>query len=146
VGEPLKRNVRRQMKPMKSITPGEIELYCYFARHLGPRFESAGLRIQFHYNQTPGIHLKANTSTEYKDAIIKGIREGLALRFPEFPTTASVWITEITEHPIDSSANAFYKAARAMIDQAFILVQYQTSASSIEGGVPNEKWSQIDSV
>jgi hypothetical protein len=114
---------------MKPLTPGENELYSYFSRHLGPRYQAAGLRIQFHYNQTPGIHLKANTSPEYKEAIIKGIQDGLALRFPEFPSTAAVWITEITEHPVDSDANAFYRVARAMIDQAYSLVQYEYQTS-----------------
>src|SRR6266478_3226740 len=44
--------------PMPPATPGEIELYSHFRQHLGPRYEVAGLRVQFHYNQTPGIHFQ----------------------------------------------------------------------------------------
>ena len=89
--------------------------------HLGPRYEAAGLRIQFHYNQAPGIHFRIEPPAEYRDSIVQGLRDGLASRFPEFPATGSVWITEIAEHEVDSSQRAFYLAARMVMDQAFSL-------------------------
>jgi hypothetical protein len=98
--------------------------------HLGPRCEAAGLRVQFHYNQTPGIHFKVEPLAEYRDAILQGLRDGLQLRFPEFPSTGSLWITEIIVHEIDSSQRAFYRAARMVIDQAFGL------ATNAEPGAP----------
>jgi hypothetical protein len=104
--------------------PREIEVYSYFRKHLGPRMEAAGLRVQFHYNQTPGVHFKIHPSEEYRDAIIKGIEDGMAARFPEFPKTGNIWITEITEHEVDSCQNAFYKAGRAVIDQAYSPTQF----------------------
>jgi hypothetical protein len=103
--------------------PGEIEVYSYFRQHLGPRMEAAGLRVQFHYNQTPGIHFKVHPPEEYRSAIIKGIEDGMLDRFSEFPKTGSIWILEITEHEVDSCQRAFYKAGRAVIDQAFSLMQ-----------------------
>ena len=106
---------------MSPASPGEIELYSYFSQHLGPRFEAAGLRVQFHYNQTPGLHFRISVSEEYRAAITRGIQEGMAARFPDFPVTGSIWITEITEHSVDSSQRAFYKAARAVIEQAYAL-------------------------
>lgn len=106
---------------MKSI-PGEIELVGNFNRHLGPRCEGAGLRIQFHYNQTPGIHFKTQVQDAYRTAIMKGLEDGLKLRFPDLPDNTSVWVVEVMEHPVDSSERAFYKAARMIIDQAFSLV------------------------
>ena len=104
-------------------------MFGRYSIHLGPRFEAAGLRIQFHYNQTPGIHFKTEPPAEYRDSILRGLRDGLASRFPEFPATGSVWILEIAEHEVDSSQRAFYRAARMVIDQAFSLAcLYDTSA------------------
>jgi hypothetical protein len=105
------------------MAPGEVELYWYFSIHLGPRFEAAGLRIQFHYNQTPGIHFKVAPPEKYRGAILKGIEDGMALRFPKFPDTGSVWIIEVTHHGVDSSQRAFYRAGRLVIDQAYSLTQ-----------------------
>src|SRR5688572_2136276 len=99
--------------PSMSRTPGEIEMYSYFSQHLGGRFEAAGLRVQFHYNQTPGIHFKVQVSDEYRNEILRGIQNGMALRFPGFPTGGSIWITEVTEHEVDSCQRAFYRAALA---------------------------------
>ena len=102
-------------------TPGEIELYSFFSQHLGGRFEAGGLRIQFHWNQSPGIHFKVPVSEEYRDEILRGLQEGMASRFPDFPKTGSIWITEVTEHEVDSCPRAFYRVARAIIDQASAL-------------------------
>jgi hypothetical protein len=109
-------------------TPGETELAVSYSRHLGPRYERAGLRIQFHYNQIPGIHFKVNVSDEYRPAIERGISDGLKRRFPDFPGTASVWITEVIEHEVDSSRSSFYRVAVAAIEQAYALMttQYPT--------------------
>ena len=83
----------------------------------------AGLRLQFHPNQPPGIHYKVAVNEEYRAAILKGIKDGISIRFPNFSETASIWITEVTEHPVDSSQLAFYIAARCAIDQAYCLSQ-----------------------
>ncbi|MFZ2956263.1 MAG: hypothetical protein WA705_05185 [Candidatus Ozemobacteraceae bacterium] len=106
---------------MSHTTPGEIELYSYFNQHLGPRCEAAGLRLQFHYNQTPGIHFRVPVAEPYRVAISRGIQEGLALRFPHFPVTGSIWITEITEHEVYSCERAFYRAGLSIIEQAYAL-------------------------
>ena len=103
------------------VTPGQLEVYGYFKKHLGPRLMSAGLRLQFHYNQAPGIHFKAAVSEEYREAILKGIKDGMSIRFLDFPATGSIWITEVTEHPVDSSQIAFYQAARCAIEEAYAL-------------------------
>jgi len=83
--------------------------------------EAAGLRVQFHCNQKPGVYFKVQPSEEYRGAILRGINEGMADRFPDFPNTASVWITEILEDKVDSSERAFYKAGRLAIEQAYAL-------------------------
>ncbi len=95
-----------------------MELYSYFSIHHGPRYSAAGLRVQFHYNQVPGIHFKVTPPEEYRAHILRGLQEGLALRFPEFPSNSSLWVTEVTVHEVDSSAQAFYRVARLVIDQA----------------------------
>ena len=116
---------------MTPASPGEVEVLGNYSMHLGPRFEAAGLRVQFHYNQTPGIHFRVECPNEYRDAIMRGLRDGIALRFPTFPSIGSLWITEVLAHEVDSSQRAFYRAARMVIDQAFALV---TSAEPAAGG------------
>ncbi|HEU5181464.1 MAG TPA: hypothetical protein VFW45_11770 [Candidatus Polarisedimenticolia bacterium] len=102
-------------------SPGEIELYASFRKHLGPRFEAAGLRVQFHYNQAPGIHFRVPIAAEYRDSILRGIQDGMAARFPLFPSSGSIWITEVTVYDVDSSQRAFYRVARSIIEQAYAL-------------------------
>ena len=121
---------------MQLNSPGEVELYSYYSAHLGPRFETAGLRVQFHYNQTPGLHVKAAASEEYKESILRRLQDGLALRFPEFPKSGSVWVTEITEHKVDSSQRAFYRVARLVIEQAFALANLAQAQPSAAAEVP----------
>lgn len=100
----------------------DAEYYAFFRVHLGPRFTAAGVGIQFHYNQKPGIYFKVRLlepQEQYRKSILGGIEDGLAARFPDFPSTGSVWITVITDHEVDSSENAFYQAARLAIEQAY---------------------------
>jgi hypothetical protein len=107
---------------MPPVSPGEIELYASFSRHVGPTFQAAGLRVQFHSNQTPGIHFRVPVPEEYRTAILQGIHEGMAARFPQFPVSGSIWITEVTVHDVHSSRDAFCRVARSLIDQAYSLV------------------------
>ena len=103
------------------MNPSGVEHHAYYRAHLGPRFEAAGLRVQFHGNQTPGIHFKVSPREEYREFIVMGLQDGLALRFPDYLKSDSLWVTEITDNEIDSSPQAFYKAARLVIDQAYSL-------------------------
>jgi hypothetical protein len=70
---------------MPSRSPGELEVYGCFSKHLGPRFMGAGLRLQFHYNQEPGVHFKVKAREEYREAILRGIRDAMSVKFPDFP-------------------------------------------------------------
>lgn len=106
---------------MTRITPGELEVSAYYRMHLGARNEAAGLRIQFHYNQVPGVHFRAEAPDEFKAAILRGIGDGMSLRFPSFPESGSIWILDVVVDDVDSSERAFYRAARMVIDQAFSL-------------------------
>ena len=109
--------------PQLPATPGEVEVHGRFSQHCGPRIVGAGLGIQFHYNQSPGIHFKANVPPEFREAIVKGLRDGMALRFPQFPESATIWITRVDAHEVDSSWTAFYRAARMVVEQAYSLRQ-----------------------
>ena len=102
-----------------------------FSKHLGPRFMGAGLRLQFHYMGDPGIHFKTNVSAEYREAILRGISDAMKERFPRFAPTGSLWITEVMEHPIDSSQAAFYLAARSVIEQAYVLTRLSNKVVEI---------------
>jgi hypothetical protein len=114
------------------IAPGEVEVYAHFSEHLGPRYMAAGVRLQFHYNQLPGVHFKVAVREEYREAILKGITGGMSARFPNFPQTGSVWITEVTEHPVDSSPLAFYFAARCAVDLGYTLTQVKDLRSEMQ--------------
>lgn len=103
--------------------PGEVEHYAFFNAHLGPRFQSAGLRVQFHYNQVPGIHFAVEPPAEYAEAILKGLRDGLIRYFPDFPDSGSVWVKEVTVHEVSSSQAAFYRAGLLVVHQALSLVE-----------------------
>ena len=98
--------------------PSEVELISHFSRHLGGRFQEAGVRIQFQYNEIPGIHFKVALSEEYRAPILRGLKEGMAIHFPDFPENGSVWITEVIEHEVNSCEHAFYLAARLVVEQA----------------------------
>jgi hypothetical protein len=103
--------------------PRALEVHAAFRQYCGPRYEAADLRIQFPLNQSPGVHFKTDVSSEYRGAILKGLTDGMSLRFPNFLDTGSVWVTEVTVHPVDSSAWAFYRVARCAIEQAYTLSQ-----------------------
>jgi hypothetical protein len=89
--------------------------------------EGAGLRVQFHYNQKPGIHFKVQPREEYRRAILNGIEDGMTARFPDFPKTGSIWITEILDDEINSCERAFYNAGRLVIEQTHALKQISNS-------------------
>ena len=76
---------------MPSASPGQMELKASFHQHLGPRFEFAGLAVQFHHNQEPGIHFRVPVPEAYREAILRGLEEGMARRFPEFLATGSLF-------------------------------------------------------
>jgi hypothetical protein len=113
-------------------SPGLLKVYGWFRLILGPRSEAAGLGIQFDYDQAPGVHFKTQPPEQYRDHIVKGILDGLALRFPELLSTGSISIIEITADPVNSSQRAFYRAALMAIDQAFSLVQSRNETVSPE--------------
>ncbi len=109
--------------PRTPITPGELKVHCTFSKHLGGRFTSAGLEIDFHYNQEPGVHFKADVPPEFREATLKGLHDAMSLRFPQFPQTASIWITRVESDEFASSWDAFYRAARMVVEQAYSLTQ-----------------------
>lgn len=115
--------------------PGEVEHYAFFNTHLGPRFQSAGLRVQFHYNQVPGIHFIVEPPEEYAAAILKGLSDGLARYFPNFPDTGSVWVKEVTVHDVSSSQAAFYRAGLLVMSQALALVEIAESGARMTDSV-----------
>ena len=104
-------------------TPGVIEVYGRYFRPLGPRGEGAGLGVRFQPTQARGIHFTVEPPEEYRAFIISGIEDAMAARFPSFLSTGSVSITEITDDGINSSQQAFYRAAGMAVEQAFALAE-----------------------
>src|SRR5436190_1923875 len=98
---------------MSDRTPNEIETFAQFRRHLGPRMEAAGVGIQFHVNQGVGIVFKASVKeVEVRAAIQKEIEDGIVARYGAPLVDRAIWVTRIEDDPVDSSAMAFYFAAR----------------------------------
>jgi hypothetical protein len=110
-----------------------MECRAYFRKHLGPRFMAAGLTVSFEPNQAAGIQFDVPVPEEYREPIIKGIKDGMSARFPDFLNTGRILIKEVADHPVDSSAWAFYLSARCVIDQAYTLsqVKYQELSGSL---------------
>jgi len=108
---------------MPSDPPRRLEVYAEFRIPLGPRSEAAGLRVRFQHDDVPGIHFTVEPDEEYRAALLHGIEDGMAARFPDFLASGSIWITEITAHEVDSSQRAFYRVGRLVVDQAFSLTQ-----------------------
>jgi hypothetical protein len=102
--------------------PEYASIYAHFRHHHGPKSSDAGLKVEFSPDKQAGIHFKVDCG-EYRNSITDGIQDGMAARFPNFLKTGGIWITEITQHPIDSSSSAFYLAARSVIEQAYIISQ-----------------------
>src|SRR5262245_9288183 len=102
-------------------TPGEVDVTIRYSKHLGPRYEAAGLRLQFHYNQAPGVRFCGAVNDEYRASIERGISDAMARRFPDFPANGSIWIVEVDDDPVASSQVSFYHAAVAAVEQAYVL-------------------------
>jgi hypothetical protein len=51
----------------------------------------------------------------------------MALRFPDFPETGTVWVVDVKVDQVESSRRAFYRAARLVIEQAFSLASTRTT-------------------
>ena len=84
---------------------------------------SAGLRVDFdQVRGEPGIHYDADVSQEYRAAIVKGLEDGLAIRFPDSGNSLSIRIKQSDEHPVDSCALSFYLVARCVVEQAYTLI------------------------
>lgn len=104
---------------MNEHMPTNIEVHASFSRHLGPRYERAGVSLQFHPNQGVGIACKVpGAEPSYEQAVVKGIEDGLSARYGSAPMRCAIWITKMEQHPTDSSELAFYLAARGAIDLA----------------------------
>ena len=97
-----------------------MEILAGYNIHCGPRCEGAGLKLQLHGNQPPGIHFKVEPSEDgYRRGIEKGLHEGLELH-PSLKAEA-IWVIEIQEHPVDSSEHAFCRAARLAVEQVITM-------------------------
>ena len=70
---------------MSDGSPGELEVYGYFSAHLGPRSVAAGLRIQFLYNQSPGIHFRGSLRKSIETPLSKVFWMDWLCDFPSYP-------------------------------------------------------------
>lgn len=111
--------------------PLQTEHLAWFSQHLGGRFRTAGLRIQFHDNQQAGIHWQVACPEEYQAAILQGLHEGMNDAFPHYLASSGVWITEVLVDDVSSSPDAFYRAALLVIAQARALLELSGRAYNL---------------
>lgn len=102
--------------------PLQTEHLAWFSQHLGGRFRTAGLRIQFHDNQQAGIHWKVACPEEYQAAILQGLHEGMNDAFPHYLAERGMWITAVLVDDVNSSPDAFYRAGLLAVAQARALL------------------------
>lgn len=110
------------MKNQHNRVPLQTEHLAWFSQHLGGRFRTAGLRIQFHDHQEAGIHWKAACPGEYRAAILQGLHDGMTDVFPHYLASGSVWITAVLVDDVNSSPDAFYRAGLLVVAQAKALL------------------------
>lgn len=111
------------MMNLHSEVPLQIEHLAWFSQHLGGRFRTAGLRIQFHDNQEAGILWKVACPEEYRAAIVQGLRDGMNDAFPQYLASRGVWITQVLVDDVNSSPDAFYRAGLLVVAQAKTLLE-----------------------
>lgn len=111
------------MTNQHSKVPLQIEHLAWFSQHLGGRFRTAGLRIQFHDNQEAGIRWRVACPEEYQAAILQGLHEAMSGAFPQYLASSGLWITEVLVDKISSSPDAFYRAALLVVAQAKALLE-----------------------
>ncbi|UQV43905.1 hypothetical protein KIV45_18595 [Janthinobacterium lividum] len=116
------------MTTQRSKVPLQIEHLAWFSQHLGGRFRTAGLRIQFHDNQEAGIHWKVACPEEYQAAILQGLHEGMNDAFPQYLASSGVWITEVLVDNVSSSPDTFYRASLLVVAQAKALLELSRRA------------------
>lgn len=99
---------------MKSL--GEIKIKYFYSRHLGPRYESAGIELNLSIsNKYKFINKKKDIDRKYLDAIKKGVLAGLKDIDFDINNGVRIELIDYTEHPVDFCEVAFYIAARIAI-------------------------------
>jgi hypothetical protein len=102
--------------------PRQLEVFGSFRRHLGPRFEAAGVGLVFLPDRPFGVDFTVECSDPLViSAIRRGIEERVSELFSDLRCSFRVQVSKIDYDEVDSCARAFYLAARAAIDQAFVI-------------------------
>ncbi|AFM13992.1 hypothetical protein [Turneriella parva] len=102
---------------MKQLQPIETVLSYDYTRHLGPRFDSAGIKIEILPSNT-SLEVIADPNLrnpEYFEAAKRGVFEGLELIFPNEKFTGKIIIRDLIAHEVHSSEVAFLRGAKALV-------------------------------
>ena len=102
---------------MKQLQPIETVLSYHYMRHLGPRFDSAGIKIEILPKATP-LQILADSNlrnSEYFEAVKNGILQGIELIFSTEELSGEIIVRDLDAHEIHSSEMAFLRGSRALI-------------------------------
>jgi len=99
--------------------PKTLKLFWRFETHAGARFLRAGIGLQFHTSGPPRVQIQPAVAAEERAALVRGLEEGLSHRFPDFPATSGVTVTDLEIDPVHTSPLDLYRAGKLAIEQAW---------------------------
>jgi hypothetical protein len=97
---------------------GEIEIQFRFRQYLGPRFQAAGVTLQFSTNDEYSFTSKAtwpDSNINYSGAVEKGVKIGLKESGYDINQGVHIVLKDIDYHEVDSSEFAFFLAAKCAV-------------------------------
>ncbi len=106
---------------VKRQVPGQVEINFSFSRHLGPRWEYASVRLQFGSSEPYTFSSSAEwpEADNYEAFVKAGVEQALQESQGSLQKT-SVKLVAIGFDSVDSTPNAFKKAAYAATYAAFL--------------------------
>ena len=105
---------------MTNQGPGQLEIALEYARHTGPRFLRASVKLRFDSLRPYSFSSQATwpPGVDYTESVQSGVEEALMQRLGKLEQT-EVTLLEVSVHPVDSAPMAFKRAARAATEAAF---------------------------
>ena len=119
---------------MSEIRPGYVEVAAYFSTAHAGKSSSAGVRVRFSPNQSPGIAFEVDVPSEFLLPLEEGLRAGLEDWYPGYLETGRLSVINVEVDEINSSSSSFEQAGRLVIQLAHSQQALQTDTSGSSSG------------
>lgn len=107
----MRKREKETKRTMKFL--GQCEVTYRFRRHLGPRFEDAGVTVRCMYANDYVFSSSVSWPQEnYAHIVERGLRDGFEELGYDLEQGIHITLVNIEYHNIDSSEVAFYRAAK----------------------------------